>query len=100
MPKIIEVGDQNCLVNTDKFPFLKFPFEQFNPVQSRVFDFYNQPVNLVIAARTAAGKTACCEMVFAHERFVQGGKGMYVGPLKALSQEKVDDWGDQSHGFS
>ena len=33
-------------------------------------------------------------MFLAHEIRKCGGKGMYLAPLKALAQEKIDDWGD------
>lgn len=100
MPQLIEVYDQNSLVPTSKFSYLKFPFEKFNPVQSRVFEYYNSPVNIVVAAATSVGKTTVAEMCLSHEIYHLGGKGMYVGPLKALSQEKIDDWSHESHSFS
>jgi replicative superfamily II helicase len=31
-------------------------------------------------------------MFLSHEIRVRGGKGMYLAPLKALAQEKIDDW--------
>ena len=100
MNDIIEVGDQNELVPTASFPHATFPFEHFNPVQSRIFEFYEEPANILIAAATSAGKTVCAEMSLSHEVRVRGGKGMYLGPLKALSQEKIDDWTDPNHHFS
>ena len=100
MPEIISVEDQLELVPTSKFPLLTFPFESFNPIQSRVIEFYDQPVNAVIAASTSAGKTVCAELFLSHENQKRGGKGMYIGPLKALAQEKIDDWTDEAHKFS
>jgi replicative superfamily II helicase len=100
MPQIVSVEDQSELVPTSDFPLLDFSFEHFNPIQSRVIEYYDQPANLVIAAATSSGKTACAEMLLAHEQQSRGGKGMYVAPLKALSQEKIDDWAGDSHGFS
>jgi len=96
---IIKVEDQNDLVKTKLFPCATFPFEEFNPVQSRVFDSYSEDVNHVIAAATSAGKTICAEMILSHI-IHNGGKGMYLAPMKALAQEKIDDWTDKSHHFS
>jgi len=100
MPRIVSVEDQSELVPTSDFPLLDFPFEYFNPIQSRVIEHYDQSANLVIAAATSSGKTACAEMLLAYEQQKRGGKGMYIAPLKALSQEKVDDWAGELHGFS
>lgn len=99
MPPVISVGDQNELVPTANYPHASFKFEYFNPVQSRVFDYYDKDMNGIIAAATSAGKTVCAEMMLAHEIKVRGGKGMYLSPLRALAQEKLDDWKDPTHHF-
>jgi len=98
MPKVIALADQQNLVPTEKFDGVKFPFEFFNPVQSRVFEIYKEDANIIVASATASGKTTCIEMLFNHE-IKAGGKTIYVSPLKALSQEKIDDWSDESHSF-
>ena len=100
MPPLIKVGDQVNLVETAKYPFASFPFKDFNPVQSRVFDFYDKDCNGVIAAATSAGKTVVGEMFANHELTVRKGTFMYLCPLRALAQEKVDDWTDPAHPFS
>lgn len=100
MPPVVKLGDQNDLVPTKNYPFAKFPFENFNPVQSRIFEFYDQETSCVIAAATSAGKTVCAEMFLAHEIRKRGGKGMYLAPLRALAQEKIDDWTSKEHHFS
>lgn len=101
MPPIIRLTDQNDLVETSKYPdYAKFPFEKFNPVQSRVFELYDKDANIVIAAATSAGKTVCAELLLANEIRVRGGKGMYLAPMKALAKEKIDDWSDDKHHFS
>jgi replicative superfamily II helicase len=57
MPPVQRVGDQDNLVLTSNYPaYANFPFEKFNPVQSRVFEFYNKNCNAIIAAATSAGK--------------------------------------------
>jgi replicative superfamily II helicase len=99
MPEVIKVREQNKLVQTSSFKYAKFPFEEFNCVQSRVFEYADQDVNMVIAAKTGTGKTYCAEMFLSYEVRKRGGKGMYLAPLKALASEKSDDWTDESHHF-
>jgi replicative superfamily II helicase len=101
MSKVTILEDQEKLVSTSEFPdYAKFPFETFNPVQSRIFEVYNKEVNCIIAAATSAGKTICAEMFMAQEIRERGGKAMYLAPLRALAKEKIDDWTDDSHHFS
>jgi replicative superfamily II helicase len=100
MTQIIKVSDQENLVDTSKYKFAKFPFEQFNVVQSRVFEFHDKDVNCVIAAPTSVGKTVCAELFLSHEIRVNKNKGMYLSPLKSLSMEKYDDWTGEGHHFS
>ena len=99
MPPVAKVGDQNELVPTKNYPFANWPFENFNPVQSRVFDYYKDDVNTLIAARTSAGKTVVAEMFLAQEIRERGGKGMFLAPLRALAQEKIDQWTDLQYHF-
>lgn len=100
MPEVIKVGDQKKLVPTSSYEYAKFPFEEFNCVQSRVCEFATQDVNMVIAAKTGVGKTYCAEMFLGHEVRKRVGKGMYLAPLKALAAEKADDWTDADHHFA
>lgn len=100
MPPVTKVGDQDNLILTTNYPsYATFPFEKFNPVQSRIFEFYNKDCNAIIAAATSAGKTVCAEMFMANEVRERGGKAMYLAPLRALAKEKIDDWGDDKHHF-
>lgn len=99
MPPVVKANEQNNLVETKAYPYAKFPFDAFNPVQSRLFEFYEKDANFLIASSTASGKTCCAEMVLAHEIRKRGGKGMYLVPLKALANEKIDDWTDKDHHF-
>lgn len=99
MPPIAKVGDQNDLVPSKNFPLANWSFENFNPVQSRVFDYYTEDVNTLIAARTSGGKTVVAEMFLAHEIRKRGGKGMFLAPLRALAQEKIDQWTDLQYHF-
>lgn len=92
MPPVKKVTDQNELVETNKFPYATFEFEKFNPIQSRVLEFYEQDANAIISASTASGKTTVAEFYIAHTVKTKGKKAIYLSPLKALSQEKIDDW--------
>jgi helicase len=100
-PSVIRIEDSENLVPTHLFPYAKFPFEKFNPVQSGLFDVYDQDANFCMAASTSSGKTACAEIVLSYEIRKRGGKGMYIAPLKALAQEKIDDWKhNENHHFA
>ena len=99
MPPIIKVSDQTICAATAEYPYAKWKFESFNPVQSRVLDFYNQDCNGLIAARTSAGKTIVAEIMLAEEVRKRGGKGMFLAPLRALAREKVTDWTSPDHHF-
>lgn len=100
MPPVAKVEDQPVLVATSEYPYAHWSFEKFNPVQSRVYDFFNQEVNGLIAAATSAGKTVVAEMFLAQEIRERGGKGMFLAPLRALAQEKIDDWTDEQNHFN
>jgi replicative superfamily II helicase len=99
MPPITQVADSKVLVDTLTFPYAKFPFEKFNVVQSTIVDYYDKDNNLIIATATSSGKTVVGEMCLSYEIRKRGGKGLYLVPLKALAQEKIDDWTDKSHHF-
>ncbi|RDJ35349.1 MAG: hypothetical protein DWQ19_11075 [Crenarchaeota archaeon] len=101
MSSVIRLSDQHEVVKTSKYPkYAKFPFEYFNPVQSRIFEIYDQECNIIISAATSAGKTVMSEMVAAHQLRKNGGKMIYLAPMRALAKEKYDDWTDPSHHFS
>ena len=101
MGNVIKVGDQNELVESKKYPsYAKFPFEKFNPVQSRIFEFYNKDCNAVVASMTSSGKTVSSEMLAACQIREKGGKILYLAPMKALAKEKYDDWTKEGHHFS
>jgi helicase len=95
--------NKNCknieLIPTLKFPLLSFKFQTFNPVQSEVFKYYDQDINCVVAATTSAGKTTVAEMFMSHS-IAQGKKAIFLSPLKAVSQEKYEDWTCEDHAWS
>lgn len=101
MNKVIKVGDQNELVKSCDYPdYAKFPFEFFNPVQSRIFEFYDKDCNAVVASMTSSGKTVSSEMLAACQIRKKGGKILYLAPMKALAKEKYDDWTKEDHHFA
>lgn len=100
MPSITKVYDQLDLVETSKFPYAKWSFEKFNPIQSRVMDFYDKQCNALIAASTSSGKSLIAEQFLSHEIRVKKGKGIYLVPLRALAQEKIDQWTDKNYHFN
>ena len=54
----LKAEDQPVIVATTREnPYAKWKFEQFNPVQSRVMDFYDKDNNGLIASSTSSGKT-------------------------------------------
>jgi helicase len=99
MPPLIKVQDQSELVATSNYPYAKWSFENFNPVQSRIMDFYDKDVHGLIAASTSSGKTVVAEQFLSYEIRKRGGKGMYLVPMRALAQEKIDQWTDPNYHF-
>ncbi len=74
-----------------------FPFDQFNKVQSAVFEtVYNTDENVVVAAPTASGKTVIGELAILrtliNHQDVSNKKVVYIAPYKALSYEKLEEW--------
>jgi len=85
------------LVPTSEFSYYSYPFENFNPVQSMVYPFSKDDVNMVISANTSAGKTIAAELLI--DPVLETGKRViYLSPLKALTQEKYDDWQKRFEG--
>jgi replicative superfamily II helicase len=97
---LIEVGATDELVPTSEFIHGEYPFEHFNPVQSGIFPHIGEDINAIIASTTSSGKTVSAELFITETIRTQGKKALYIGPLKALVQEKLDDWSDPSHHFS
>jgi|GEM_PF-786613 len=79
------------LIPTQQYSYYKYPFENFNPIQSVVYPYQDEDCNIVISAATSAGKTICAEF-FIDKELEKGNKIVYLSPLKSLTQEKYDDW--------
>lgn len=101
-PPVVKVAvDEDEWIPTEKFRYCRFEYESFNPVQSAFYRIHDRmPANFVVAATTSAGKTVIAEMAIAYTIEVLRRPALYLAPLKALTQEKIDDWSDPSHSFS
>lgn len=77
-------------VPTAGYPY-PYPFDYFNPVQSRVLHLKDRPTNVIVAANTSAGKTVAAELLI-DTALAQGRRAIYLSPLKALTEEKYTEW--------
>jgi len=97
---INHITDAQELIPTSEFKWAKFPFEKFNPVQSSLYSFVDKNCNGLVAASTSAGKTVVSEMFgsFAIRQLKK--KFIFLCPLRALANEKYQDWTAEKHHFS
>lgn len=95
--KVPEHGGQTT--PTSMFKHHEIPFDLLNPIQSAVLEIVEKDCNVVVAASTSAGKTVAAEMVMA-DALKRGGKAIFLSPLRAVSQEKYDDWSSDDHAWS
>lgn len=56
MSKVIKITDATDLVPTSNYPYGKWDFSHFNPIQSKLMEIYDKDCNVVIASATASGK--------------------------------------------
>ena len=99
MVEIILTPKDIPLVPTSVFPHGNYPFKFFNYLQSLTYPYHDKDVNLIVSAATSAGKTIVAEQSIAHV-ISQGKKVIFLSPLKAVTQQKLDDWTDESHFLS
>lgn len=97
---LVHFTDAETNVKANDFPFAKFPFEEFNPVQSALVPWASKDVNGLIAAATSCGKTVMSEMFASYTVRVQKKKFIFLCPLRALAYEKYADWTKEGHHFS
>eukprot|EP00026_Physarum_polycephalum_P000144 Phypoly_transcript_00144.p1 GENE.Phypoly_transcript_00144~~Phypoly_transcript_00144.p1 ORF type:complete len:2136 (-),score=361.95 Phypoly_transcript_00144:17-6424(-) len=71
-----------------------YPFEHFNPIQTQVFHtMYYTDHNVLLGSPTGSGKTICAEFAMLKVfRDLPSSKVVYIGPLKALVRERMNDW--------
>ena len=85
--------DEHNLLATSAYPFHRYPFLSFNPVQTATAPYADKDCNLIIGANTSSGKTICAEMLMDYTLFrPDHNRVIYLSPLKSLTQEKYDDW--------
>ncbi len=100
MAQVIKLEETKDLIPTLNFQYGSYPFETFNPVQSTIYPHIGNDKNCVVAASTSAGKTVIAELFASYTIHEKNKKFVYLCPLKALAQEKIDDWTNPSHHFS
>ena len=100
MAQVIKLEETKDIIPTLNFKYGTYPFEVFNPVQSTIYPYIGSDKNAVIAASTSAGKTVIAEMFACYTIHEKHEKFVYLCPLKALAQEKIDDWTNPQHHFS
>ena len=69
-----------------------FPFESFNRMQQEALPaVLESGDNVVVSAPTASGKTALAELAICRT-LRRGGTALFLAPLRALTNEKEDEW--------
>lgn len=81
------------LIPSKEFKYCDFEFIDFNPLQSETFKYFVEDCNLVVAGHVCAGKTVIHEAISSYELSKdQKGKVVYVSPIRALANEKIEEW--------
>ncbi|WP_418281395.1 DEAD/DEAH box helicase [Halorubrum sp. DTA98] len=69
-----------------------FGFEEFNRMQREALPgIMESDHNVVASAPTASGKTALAELAIC-KTLSEGGTALFIAPLRALTNEKEDEW--------
>jgi len=88
----------NNLVKTSTFPNMGYKFSEFNPFQSQFYPHKDDDKNVVIAAQTGSGKSVIAELCI-NSSITNGARAIFLAPMRALVQEKYDDWTKEGHTF-
>lgn len=64
---------------------------KYNPLQLLSAELIGQDCNVIVQAPTGAGKTIVAEQFF-YPALIEGKRVIYLSPLKALTNEKLEDW--------
>jgi superfamily II helicase len=93
---VTQLAEDNELIPTSEFPYAQFPFPYFNRVQSTIMreGYWAKDCNLVLGTTTSSGKTVAAEL-FMNYTLTEGKRVVYVSPLKSLTQEKYEEWGER-----
>ncbi|HEC72558.1 MAG TPA: DEAD/DEAH box helicase, partial [Thermoplasmatales archaeon] len=86
-------------MNVEELPFSKdvlsifkeWGIEEFYPPQAEAIPFALKGENLVLSIPTAAGKSLVAYIATLHKLLREGGKALYVVPLRALAREKYEE---------
>ncbi|MCD6571691.1 MAG: DEAD/DEAH box helicase [Thermoplasmata archaeon] len=86
-------------MNVEELPFSKdvlsifkeWGIEEFYPPQAEAIPFALKGENLVLSIPTAAGKSLVAYIAILHKLLREGGKALYVVPLRALAREKYEE---------
>jgi superfamily II helicase len=99
-PTTTQLAEDNELVPTSEFKLAQFPFPYFNRVQSTIMreGYWKMDCNLVLGTTTSSGKTVAAEL-FMNHTLNEGKRVVYVSPLKSLTQEKYEEWGERYKQF-
>jgi replicative superfamily II helicase len=88
-----------CIHTDHVKEYLSLPFDYLLPPQSDFLPYLEDDgTNIVVAAATSSGKTVIAEL-FAARAIKLGRKVLYIAPMKALADQKYDDWTNPSHTF-
>lgn len=69
---------------------------ELNPMQKLVFPYCDTFDNMVVAAETSSGKSTVFTMY--GKKHIEANKAIiYTGPMKALVEEKRNDWDEEGH---
>lgn len=63
----------------------------YNPLQQETMKYVKEDCNLVVLAPTSSGKTIVAEQ-FMWPTLQDRKRSLYLSPLKALTQEKMEEW--------
>lgn len=99
--KALKGYDDNSVSEFDVslFPYMSFPYKQFNELQQKALKFVDKDVNLVVCSPTSSGKTSIAEMIFSRTLFEKS-VSIYLCPLRALASQRHNRWSDKKHDFS
>lgn len=94
------IDDKRAAATTESFEHMDWDFEWFNPMQTDSLRYVDSDCNMVVAAPTASGKTVVAEMVMGYTFATSEHSVIYLAPMKALAEEKIEDFQSESHQFS
>jgi len=64
---------------------------EFYPPQAKALPYALKAENLVLSIPTASGKSLVAYLAIVNRLLIEGGKALYVVPLKALAREKYEE---------